>query len=141
VHRRVQELALVLASDRSHQLELEVAPDLEAVVDPTAFDRIVSNLITNAFKYGEPPVLVSADHSDDHFRLSVEDRGGGVPAEFVPDLFERFTRETSTARREHGAGLGLSIAQQYAQAHGGVILYRAAAPQGARFELVLPLSA
>lgn len=140
VHRRVQELALVLGGDRARALELDVPQDLEALVDPTAFDRIVANLMTNAFKYGRPPVLVSAERSDRHFRLAVEDRGEGVPPEFIPNLFERFTRDTASSRREHGAGLGLSIAQQYAEAHGGLILYRPAAPRGARFELVLPLS-
>ena len=137
VHRRVQELALVLGGDRARLVEVAVEPELEAVVDATAFDRILSNLITNAFKYGSPPIVVSARQSDNHFRLSVEDHGEGVPQEFVPDLFERFTRGRDT-KKEHGAGLGLSIAQQYAEAHGGRILYRPASPQGACFEFVLP---
>src|SRR6266545_2038132 len=54
-----------------------------------------------------------------------------------PRLFERFSRAESEQRRE-GAGLGLSIAQSYAQAHGGYVAYVPAEPRGARFELVLP---
>ena len=63
-----------------------------------------------------------------------------MPPEFVPQLFERFTRSASGAGRPEGAGLGLAIARPYAQAHGGDLLYEEAEPHGARFELVLPPS-
>jgi signal transduction histidine kinase len=111
---------------------------LEATVDAHAFDRIVSNLITNALRYGEPPVLVSAQQSDRHFRLIVEDRGTGVAPEFIPDLFERFTRSREAALRPGGTGLGLAIARSYARAHSGDLLYEPAHPRGARFQFVLP---
>ena len=108
-------------------------------MDPNAFDRIVSNLIVNATRYGAAPIEISAEQRDRHFRLRVEDHGHGVPAEFVPQLFERFTRSSSAgAARTEGAGLGLAIAKSYAQAHGGDLLYEDASPHGARFELVLP---
>jgi signal transduction histidine kinase len=110
---------------------------VRALVDPTAFDRIVSNLIANAVRYGAPPVRVTAGQRDTHFRLAVEDRGPGVGHDFVPRLFERFARaEASTATK--GSGLGLAIAQSFANAHGGELMYAEAEPRGARFELVLP---
>jgi signal transduction histidine kinase len=56
----------------------------------------------------------------------------------VPQLFERFTRSKTTPGRNGGAGLGLAIAQSFAQAHGGDLLYEEAEPHGARFKLVLP---
>jgi signal transduction histidine kinase len=109
------------------------------VADPTAFDRIVSNLIVNALRYGALPIRIVAAQPDRHFRLAVEDSGDGVPAEFVPQLFERFTRSAaSRAKRTEGAGLGLAIARSYAHAQGGELLYTDADPHGARFELVLP---
>ncbi len=108
------------------------------MIDRNALDRIVSNLVTNAFRYGQPPVIVHAEQSDRHFRLTVEDRGQGVLAEFVPDLFERFTRAEGTRHSAGGSGLGLAIARSYARAHGGDLLYEDAAPHGARFQLVLP---
>ena len=76
--------------------------------------------------------------SDRHFRLSVEDSGLGVPREFVPDLFERFTRSEVSRRNVIGTGLGLAIARSYARAHGGDLFYEDADPHGARFQLVLP---
>ena len=84
--------------------------------------------------------MVEAGQTDRHFRLSVEDRGAGVPSEFVPDLFERFTRSHDVRERAPGTGLGLAIARSYAQAHRGELLYELAEPSGARFQLVLPAS-
>ena len=114
--------------------------DLEVEVDPLAVERILSNLLTNAFRYGEPPIRVGAARCDLRLRLHVEDSGRGVPPEFVPMLFERFTRSEASLDAANGSGLGLSIAQAYAGAHGGEISYRDAEPHGARFEVVLPVA-
>jgi signal transduction histidine kinase len=92
----------------------------------------------NAFRYGDPPVTVRAEQRDRHFRLTVEDRGPGVAPEFVPDLFERFTRSGEGRARGIGTGLGLAIARSYANAHRGDLIYEHAEPHGARFQLVLP---
>ena len=94
--------------------------------------------MSNAFRYGTPPIRVHAEQTDRHFRLSVEDTGGGVPPEFVPDLFERFTRSDRGRETPGGTGLGLAIARSYARAHGGDLFYEDAEPHGARFHLVLP---
>jgi len=138
VRERVEELVRSTAGERADDVRVEVADDLEAAVDPSAFDRILSNLVANALRYGEPPVIVRAEQRDRHFRLAVEDRGGGVPAEFVPDLFERFTRSERAQERGLGTGLGLAIARSYANAHSGELVYEPASPTGARFELVIP---
>jgi signal transduction histidine kinase len=138
VRTRVEELVLMIAGEQVRDVVLEVSPQLEAIVDPNAFDRIVSNLIVNAFRHGAPPVSVSAEQRDRHFRLRVEDRGEGVPREFVPHLFERFTRSEASRKETGGAGLGLAIAKSYANAQGGDLLYHDAKPHGACFELVLP---
>jgi len=119
-------------------VEIDVAEKAIATVDRNALDRIVSNLVTNAFRYGSPPIVVRAEQTDRHFRLSVEDRGEGVPPEFVPDLFERFSRSAHGREAPGGTGLGLAIARSYARAHGGDLFYEDAEPHGARFHLVLP---
>jgi signal transduction histidine kinase len=141
VRSRVQELVLTQAPERAGQVEIDVPPELEAIVDPTAFDRIVANLIGNALRYGEPPVRVEAEQRDRHFRLTVEDHGRGVAPEFIPRLFDRFSRSADADPGKGGAGLGLAIAQSYAHAHGGELLYEDARPHGARFELVIPRAA
>jgi signal transduction histidine kinase len=140
VRERVEDVVRAAAADRADVVEIDVPPELEAVADPDTFERILTNLVTNALKYGEPPVIVRAEQTDRHFRLSVEDRGRGVAPEFVPDLFERFTR-SELSRERRGTGLGLAIAQSYARAHDGDLLYEDAHPHGARFKLVLPARA
>jgi signal transduction histidine kinase len=138
VRQRVEELVRNAVGARRDSVRIDVQPDLAALVDPDAFDRIVSNLVVNALRHGGAPVVVTAERSDRHFRLAVEDRGPGVAAEFVPDLFERFTRGEASRLRVGGSGLGLAIARSYAQAHRGDLFYEPAQPRGARFQLVLP---
>ena len=138
VRRRVEEIVALSAGDRAGEVSVEVPGDLEAIVDPDAFDRILTNLVTNALRYGRAPIHVSAERENGQLQVAVEDRGEGVPSEFVPKLFERFSRSDPSRRRAGGTGLGLAIAHSYAEAHAGELRYRDARPHGARFELVLP---
>jgi signal transduction histidine kinase len=133
VRTEVEEIVSATALDPK-AVEIDVPRDTLAVVDRNVLDRVVTNLVTNAFRYGLPPVKVYAERTDRHFRLTVEDVGRGVSPEFVPDLFERFTRAGTV-----GTGLGLAIARSYARAHGGDLVYEDAEPHGARFRLVLPM--
>jgi signal transduction histidine kinase len=137
LRKRIEEIVSVAAAERIGDVEIGVDPQLEASADPNALDRIVGNLVTNALRYGLPPISVAAVRRDRHLRVFVEDRGDGVPPDFVPELFERFTR--GARERVGGAGLGLAIARSYARAHHGDLVYEDAEPHGARFQLVLPV--
>jgi signal transduction histidine kinase len=134
----VEGLLPQLAPDRLADVTVDIDPREAIVSDPVAFERVVGNLIGNALRYGEPPVLVRGGNHGGPFRLSVEDRGPGVPPDFVPQLFERFTRADQANRG--GAGLGLAIARGFAEAVGAELVYEQAEPRGARFVLVLPQS-
>ncbi len=114
-------------------VEIDVDPGVAVIADPVVLDRVVSNLVANASRYGKPPIRVEASQRDQFIRILVSDAGDGVPDELVPRLFDRFERGTSG----HGSGLGLAIAKAYANAHGGDLLYT---PNdgGACFELILP---
>ncbi len=112
---------------------VEADPRLEALVDQDALERIVSNLVVNAFRYGRPPIVIRAGAGERGLSVVVEDAGPGVPAELVPQLFERFVRGGG-----QGSGLGLAIARSYARAHRGELSYRPGTPHGAAFEVVLP---
>ena len=136
---KIEELVRPLADTQPNAVTIAVPPDLDAVVDPAALDRMLSNLVSNSLRHGNPPVTITANRQDRHLRLVVEDRGEGVAHEFVPRLFDRFARSPESRRRGDGSGLGLAIAQAYARAHGGEIVYGPAVPHGARFEVVIPL--
>jgi signal transduction histidine kinase len=138
LRRQLEELVTSVAGDRTQDVFVEAPAELEVNVDPNAVDRVVGNLVTNALRYGAPPVTVSAEHKDQHIRIRVEDSGAGVAREFVPFLFERFRRSEQGRQRPGGVGLGLAIARSYAHAHGGELLYAQRHPTGSSFELVLP---
>ena len=125
--------------DVNSEVRIEVPENLRAVVDAQVFDRILSNLLTNAVRHGAPPFFVSAARTNGELSVRIEDRGSGVAEEFVGSLFERFTRGATPS--SEGAGLGLSIAQSYARAHGGTLTYEPAKPHGASFRLILPVAA
>jgi len=114
-------------------VELDIPDDLAAVVDPLVLERVVSNLVGNAARYGAPPIRISAQQRDRHLRVAVEDCGPGVPKELEGRIFDRFARGGG----ETGHGLGLAIARAYAQAHGGDLVHDPR-PGGARFELLIP---
>ena len=114
-------------------VELDIPEDLAAVVDPLVLERVVSNLVANAVRYGAPPIRIVAQQRDRHLRVAVEDAGPGVPKELEGRIFDRFSRGGG----ETGHGLGLAIARAYAQAHGGDLVYDPR-PGGARFELLIP---
>jgi signal transduction histidine kinase len=138
LRRQLEDVVTSVAGERAQDVSVEAPAELEVNVDPNAIDRVVGNLLTNALRYGAPPVTVSAEHKDQHIRIRVEDSGAGVASEFVPFLFERFRRSGQGRQREAGIGLGLAIARSYAHAHGGDLLYAPRHPTGASFELVLP---
>jgi signal transduction histidine kinase len=129
---------IVQSSAHGHEAEVEIdAPTESVVADRTVLDRVISNLVTNAFRYGSPPIRIVAHQDDTHLRVCVHDEGEGIDPEFVPRLFDRFQRSDTARQTGTGAGLGLSIARLYARAHGGDLVYEPVT-NGTRFDLVLP---
>lgn len=110
-----------------------------AFVEPDHLSRILTNLIDNALKYGAPPVRVQARGDVSWVEITVQDAGAGVPPDFVPRLFDKFSRHEGTdiGRRVEGTGLGLSIVRGLARANGGDATYEPSAPAG-RFVVRLP---
>ncbi|MBA2359576.1 MAG: HAMP domain-containing histidine kinase [Actinobacteria bacterium] len=134
---RIDELLTRIAPDRADDVQVGVEPALELFTDPNGFERVIGNLITNALRYGAPPIEVTSIPSNG-VELVVEDRGEGVPLDFIPLLFERFAQADGAGSHREGAGLGLAIAKSFAIALGGDLRYEAAQPCGARFRFELP---
>ncbi|HSC72972.1 MAG TPA: GAF domain-containing sensor histidine kinase [Gaiellaceae bacterium] len=133
----LQHIVKATALGREHQVEVD-APDEIVVADRAVLERVIGNLLTNALRYGAPPIRVVARQTDSHLRITVRDSGPGIDPEFVPQLFDRFQRSDAARQSGTGAGLGLSIARLYARAHGGDVVYERDKEPGARFDLVVP---
>jgi PAS domain S-box-containing protein len=128
-----------LLPDQRRDVTTEADPGLTVRCDPRQLQQILVNLISNGLKYGSPPVVVRATEHAGEACIEVLDSGEGVPEEFVPQLFDRFTRAgTGSASAQKGTGLGLYIVRQLAHANGGTITYRPRNPTGACFTLRLP---
>jgi signal transduction histidine kinase len=131
----LDEVARTALPDAFEAIRVDVDDELAAVVDRVAVERVVSNLLVNAARYGRAPIVIRAENRDRHLRIAVDDAGAGVPPELVPRLFERFERGLDGA----GSGLGLAIAKALAEAHGGVLHVESEPGLGARFRAELPL--
>jgi two-component system, OmpR family, sensor kinase len=106
---------------------------------PLALKRALSNLITNAMKYGDAARVTLHAPAKGVVRIDIDDDGPGIPAEEMERVFEPFRRlETSRNRETGGSGLGLSIARNIVRAHGGDIVLTNQA-QGLRVTVTLPV--
>ncbi|HYZ73551.1 MAG TPA: ATP-binding protein [Chthoniobacterales bacterium] len=123
------------------RLKSEAEPDLEPVaVDAQQIRHVFSNLVSNAAKHSQPgsEILIRAKRSGEGIRFSVIDRGNGIPLEYQSKIFERFFRIPGTERG--GVGLGLAIAREIVQSHGGTIGLESRSGEGSEFYFDLPLA-
>lgn len=117
-------------------------PKIEA--DADRISQVFLNLIINAQKYTPPggKVTVSLEPLDKELLVMVKDSGVGIPACELPYIFERFYRgDKSRTRASGGSGLGLTIAKELTEVHGGRIEADSKAGEGAEFRVFLPISA
>jgi len=110
-------------------------------VDPTMWEEIVLNLVSNAFKhtfFGQVDVTLRAD--DGSAELTVRDTGVGIPPEALPHLFERFHQVPGTrARTYEGSGIGLSLVHELVALHGGTVTVESELGSGSAFTVRIPL--
>ena len=125
------------AEEAGRPLVAEAPPDLQIVGDGRRLEQALGNLVDNALRYGEGTVTLGVVTVDSRAELHVTDEGAGFDERFVARAFERFTRSDET-RASGGAGLGLSIVQTIAEAHGGNARAGRAESGGADVWLVLP---
>ena len=123
-------------------LEREISPDCHAYVDHIQFDRLVSNLLSNAVRYSPAGgrVLVRLGSTNGRIELMVTDTGPGISEEHLPHIFERFYRVPGDQQdSDKGLGLGLSFVKWIVTAHGGAIHVASKVGKGTTFEVTLPI--
>ncbi len=124
------------------KLIIDCPPLSETVyVDREMWEKIVLNLISNAFKFTfEGEIEVSLRQVDSTVQLTVRDTGTGIPADEIPSLFERFHRVKGARGRSYeGSGIGLALVQELIKLHGGSVRVESEVDRGSRFIVSIPL--
>ncbi len=129
------------------------ALQIETLIDPAAIavrgdgvrlQQVVWNLLSNAIKFTPigGQIAVSLSYTETQARIQVRDMGKGIPADFLPCVFDHFRQEDgATTRKFGGLGLGLAIVRQIVELHGGIVKAESAGEgQGATFTVELPLA-
>ncbi len=110
--------------------------------DENKLMQVLSNLLSNAVKYSTKgaQVVISTSHNHNKIRVSIADKGSGIPLEFQDKVFEKFTQaDSSDTRRVGGTGLGMAISKSLIEKHGGRIGFDSMPGQGATFYFDLPI--
>src|SRR5262245_55349865 len=133
-----------IARERNVDYSVEVPPSLMAEVDSEMIQRILLNLLSNAFKFGAVGGRISCmlETARSDAVLQVRDNGPGIPIEMRERIFERFMQVEGEATRRHGGtGLGLAIVKEFVELHHGSICETTPIGGGALFLVTLPLKA
>jgi len=138
------DLVLHSADSKSIVVTLDGPPaGIVVRIDPDRFTQVIWNLLSNAIKFTPSVghVEISVGVKGDSAFVRVTDSGVGLDAAFIPHIFERFRQaDPSRSRRHGGLGLGLAIAKQLADLHGGIIDVQSKGPGlGSQFTVSIPM--
>lgn len=120
-------------------LKLEASEEIRGLWDQVRLDQAISNLLTNAIKYGEgSPIEIEIKKEGEKAKISISDKGIGIDPRLQKTIFERFKRGTSDLKFQ-GLGIGLFIVKQIVEAHGGKIYVKSKLGNGSKFTIELPI--
>ncbi|GGP17645.1 hybrid sensor histidine kinase/response regulator [Silvimonas iriomotensis] len=123
----------------NHSYTVNITDGITGLWDRYRLDQVISNLITNAIRYGNgKPVEISLTRQDDRVSLSVRDQGVGIAPQDKARIFQVFERASATSE-SGGLGLGLFIVAQIVEAHNGRIRLDSASGEGSTFTIELPI--
>ena len=127
----------LLHSGKGDEFEVVCDEELEVLVDAGQLQHMLGNCVVNAVAHGAAPFRLQAVALDGEIEFRVLDSGEGIPPEFIPQLFEQFTRGP-TAPQIRGSGVGLAAARCLAEVNGGRVSYAPNTPTGSVFSVTLP---
>lgn len=121
----------------THQFIIDSDHKGTAMLDGDRIEQMLDNLVTNAIRYGTSPVTVRLRRAADHLEVAIHNGGTPIDPAAIPTLFDPYRRANKAHKQ--GAGLGLYIVKQIAEAHRGTVSVRSTAEEGTTFLVRLPL--
>lgn len=138
IHNLIETFGLQMEASQS-ELQVELKGTVRAYWDKSRIEQVITNLLTNAIKFGEnKPIKLILETTDHHARISVIDHGRGIAPEFMDKIFNRYER-ANVSEGIQGLGLGLYIVKQILDSHGGSIKVESKLGKGSTFVVELPL--
>ncbi len=138
--------AIFLCKDKALKRNIDIilnnTEDITFKHNSSLIEQAIINLLNNAIKYsnGNSEIKITVIKQNHDVKISIEDKGSGIPAEHLSRLFERFYRvDKARSRQLGGTGLGLSIVKHIALAHKGTVTVTSEINKGSIFSLILPL--
>lgn len=120
-------------------VKIEASDEIKGLWDQVRIDQAISNLLTNAIKYGEgSPIEITVKKDGDKAKITIADKGIGIDPKLQKTIFDRFKRATSETRFQ-GLGIGLFIVKQIVEAHGGKVYIKSKLGDGSKFTIELPI--
>lgn len=148
---RVEKMNLIDILQKGRQTVLAIFPEAQITLhrtdaliitgDPELIEMALTNLINNAAKYSNPPIRIDvyAEDLGDRVSIKIADKGIGIPASSLDQIFERFYRvDKARSRKVGGSGLGLSIVKTIIEKHFGTISVASTVGEGTTFSITLP---
>lgn len=124
---------------RMPNITLSLQPDIPLIpIKHIAMKRVFSNLLENAYRYGQPPLVIASEMIDKEIVVTVRDHGDGIAPELLARVFEPFT-QGDKARGSEGSGLGLAIIRRIVEAHSGGVSLRNHPEGGLEVMIQLPI--
>lgn len=138
---KIMEVFVIMARREEMKIHLEIDDNMPEVIfgDPLAITQIVTNLLSNALKYGErrTTIKMTISNSTPHWQIQVANYGAGIPADRAHSVFDPFV--TNSRGHIQGSGLGLYIVRSKAEAMGGTVHYESEEASLTKFTVALPL--
>ncbi|MCR9251095.1 MAG: response regulator [bacterium] len=117
-----------------------ISGDFKVMLDTEKFDRVMFNLISNALKFtnAQGKILIEVLEKNGAAHIKVSDDGIGIPSNHISNIFDRNFQASNNSKAKEGMGIGLSVAKEIVELHGGQITVQSIPDKGATFDIVLP---